>query len=146
ELSDKGRYPAEMLDLNVRTDYGQLRQLGRLSGALGAERRALLESIVSDGWVQSNLVEQFGWKTREQEQEFISLLYYLGMLTIGADAPSSNRLKLTIPNRVIRELHWEHIAEALEEEGELHVEINALESTLEAMAIKGDIAPFLSLF
>jgi hypothetical protein len=67
ELENKGRYPANMLDLNVRTDYGRLQRIATLAGAAGADRRALLESVLTEGYVLSRLVEQFGsraWRPR----------------------------------------------------------------------------------
>jgi hypothetical protein len=38
-----------------------------------------------------------------------SLLYFLGMPTLGASPRDALGYELTIPNRVIRELQWEHL-------------------------------------
>jgi Predicted AAA-ATPase/PD-(D/E)XK nuclease superfamily len=146
ELDDRGRYPADMLDLNVRTDYRRLVRIGMLSSAAAAARRALLESILGDGYVNGALVKQFGAGSLSSENQLISLLYYLGMLTLAAEAPGTGSSRLEIPNRVIRELQWEHLATLLKEQEHVELDTRHLEIALGAMAMQGDIAPFLELF
>src|SRR5262249_49636150 len=84
------------------------------------------------------------------QTQFISLLYYLGMLTIGQapldTPPTVFGYRLEIPNRVIRELIWEHLAMMLKEEGDLAIDTRDIEAALVTMAMRGDIAPFLALF
>ena len=150
ELADQGRYPADMLDLNVRTDYRRLQRIGALSGAAREERRALLEAILADGGIRCRLVRQFGAESVSSQDQFISLLYYLGMLTLGTqpqDRPADVfGDQLEIPNRVIRELQWEHLAALLREEGRIALDTRELSDALEAMALRGEITPFLELF
>ena len=150
EVARKREYPAEMLDLNVRTDYRRLQHIGMLAGSARAERRALLETIASDGAIQSTLDRQFGVRSLSSQSQFISLLYYLGLLTIGQQPPDMPPAvfgyRLEIPNRVIRELIWEHVASMLKEEADLAIDTRDIEVALAAMALRGDIAPFLDLF
>jgi hypothetical protein len=143
-------YPTEMLDFNVRTDYGRLQHIGMLSGAERGARRALLETIAAEGGIQSPIERQFGVRKLSAQTHFVSLLYYLGMLTLGEQppdqAPGVFGYRLEIPNRVIRELGWEHLAIMLRDEGDLAIDTREIEAALFAMAIGGDIAPFLALF
>jgi hypothetical protein len=45
--------------------------------------------ILSEGHIRSEIVEQFGVKSLEDSQtHFLSLLYFLGMLTLGASPRS----------------------------------------------------------
>ncbi len=146
ELHDQGRFPDDMLDPNVRTEYGHLHRIGKLVGAQAAERRALLETILSEGHVRSELVRQFGVKSLSSRAPFLSLLYHLGMLTLGASPRDAIGYDLEIPNRVIRELQWEHLALLLKDEARIDVDVDELRRALGAMAVEGDIAPFLDLF
>jgi hypothetical protein len=146
ELVRVRRAPAEMLDPNVRTDYGRLQRLGLLTGTGSAARRALLQAALSDGFVHGRLLEQFGVKSLSSQDQFLSLLYYLGMLTLGASPPDTTALRLEIPNRVIRELQWSHLALALKEQEGIELRTEDLEEALRRMAVEGDIAPFLDLF
>ncbi|HSO00327.1 MAG TPA: PD-(D/E)XK nuclease domain-containing protein, partial [Candidatus Nanopelagicales bacterium] len=88
----------------------------------------------------------FGVKNLSSHAAFISLLYYLGMLTLR-DAPRDViGYDLEIPNRVIRELQWHHLALMLDEQTEVSINLDDLNAALGAMAVAGDIAPFLDLF
>ena len=146
EIDDRGRYPSNMLDRNVRTEYGHLQRIGTLSGAVAADRRALLQTILGEGHIRSALVEQFGLKSLRSHAPFLSLLYYLGMLTLRASPRDSIGYDLEIPNRVIRELQWEHLALMLEEEKSVTIHVDDLRVALGAMAVDGEIAPFLEMF
>jgi hypothetical protein len=68
------------------------------------------------------------------------------MLTLGASPPDTTALRLEIPNRVIRELQWSHLALALKEQEGIELRTEDLEEALRRMAVEGEIAPFLDLF
>ncbi len=146
ELKLKGVYPANMLDMNVRTDYGRLQRIATLAGAAGKETRALLETILSEGGIESRLVEQFGVRTMNAPAQLISLFYYMGMLTFGPRSPTSAQPNLVIPNLVIRELQWEYLALALKDQEQIWLNTQELQRALEAMAVEGNINPLLMLF
>ncbi len=145
-VAGSGRYPDQMLDLNVRTDYGRLQRIAKLAEAEGGETRALLESILTEESVSSPLVEQFGSRTMHGRAQLVSLFYYMGMLTIGAGSDVSAEPLLVVPNRVIRELQWEYLAFALQDQEQIFLDTQDLSRALAAMAIQGDIEPLLSLF
>src|SRR5262249_8976387 len=146
ELDARGRAPHNMLDRNVRTEYGHLQRIGTLSGTGLSERRALLQGILGEGHVRSDLVEQFGIKSLSSHTHFLSLLYFLGMLTLGPSPHTATGYDLEIPNRVIRELQWEHLALMLQDDAGVRINVDDLQSALAAMAEQGEIEPFLSLF
>jgi Predicted AAA-ATPase/PD-(D/E)XK nuclease superfamily len=146
ELDARGQYPHNMLDRNVRTEYGHLQRIGTLTRTGVAERRALLQAIVGEGHVRSEIVEQFGVKSLASHTHFISLLYFLGMLTLGTSPRNVVGYDLEIPNRVIRELSWEHLALLLRDDAGVAINVDDLQVALGAMAVDGEIGPFLSLF
>jgi hypothetical protein len=139
-------YPDDMLDQNVRTEYGHLQRLGKVSGTDLTERRALLQTILGEGHVRSEIVDRFGVASLASRAHFVSLLYFLGMLTLGPAPRDAYGYDLEIPNRVIRELQWEHLALMLEEEAHVAIHVDDLRAALGAMAVGGEIAPFLDLF
>ncbi len=146
ELEARGEYPKNMLDMNVRTDYARLQRIATLAGAAGKETRTLLETILSEGGVESDLVEQFGASTMYTRAPLISLFYYMGMLTFGTQKLDSPLPFLVVPNRVIRELQWEYIALALKDQEQIWLDDADLSQALKAMANRGDIEPLLLLF
>ena len=146
ELDDRERPPDTMLDRNVRTEYGHLQRIGTLTGANMAERRGLLQTIVGEGHIRSEIIEQFGFANLASHKHFLSLLYFLGMLTLGKAPRDPVGYDLEIPNRVIRELQWEHLALLLRDDAQVNINVDDLEAALGAMAVQGEIAPFLDLF
>ncbi len=141
-----GHYPEQMLDLNVRTDYGRLQRIAKLAEAEGGETRSLLESILTEESVSSPLVEQFGTRTMNGPAQLVSLFYYMGMLTFGAGSEQSADPLLVVPNRVIRELQWEYLAFALQDQEHIFLDTRELSKALSAMAVQGDIEPLLAQF
>jgi hypothetical protein len=139
-------YPDTMLDRNVRTEYGHLQRIGTLSGVDRGERRALLQTIVGEGHIRSEIVDQFGVASLDSHKGFLSLLYFLGMLTLGPAPRDVAGYDLEIPNRVIRELQWEHLALMLRDDAGVAINVDQLELALGAMAVQGDISAFLELF
>lgn len=126
ELRNKGKCPVSMLDLNVRTDYGQLQRMATRAGAGAAERRALLEAVLTEGYVCSRMAPQLGSPHHGLAEQLASLFYYLGMLTIGVTPPDSGAPRLEIPNRVIRELQWEYLALTLREQESIWLDTQSL--------------------
>ena len=146
ELVSWKAYPRKMLDMNVRTDYGQLQRLWSVAGPSGIERRELLQEILDKGFIESPLVEQFGVKSLSLRSQLASLLYYQGMLTLSAEQPAAGNYRLEIPNRVIHELQWEHLAHQLKEYENIHIDTAILTTALLVMARKGDVQPLVDLF
>lgn len=145
-IRTRANWPGEMLDPNVRIDYGRLQRLGLLSGAAAEGRREVLTTILQEGTIRGKLVEQFGAKSVSTREQFVSLLYYIGMLTLSAQQDDPTMLRLEIPNRVIRELSWSHMAYLLEDQEDLGLDTRDLEVALRVMALQGDIGPFLEVF
>ncbi len=145
ELAQLGKFPMEILDPNARTDYRKLHSLWAAVGPQAEERRVAIESIISTGEVWSELVDRFGAKTGSTTSQFVSLMYYTGMLTLTPDMPIGKRVRFETPNRVIRELGYEHYMNLLEDIRGIHMTDEPVGAALYVMASKGDIVPFLDV-
>ena len=146
EILTRGRYPEQMLDLNVRTDYGRLRRLATLSGTGGEDARLLLQTMLTEEKISSRLVEQFGSRAMHAREQLISLFYYMGMLTFASPKTGLALPELVIPNRVIRELQWDYLAFSVQERERITLDPVDLENALSAMAMDGDIQPLVTQF
>nr|WP_251861466.1 AAA family ATPase [Clostridium sp. Marseille-Q2269] len=95
------RYPEEMIDYNIRTDYGRINRL-----AMNFKDESLITDIMNIGKTSTKLVEKFNITSMYDNREnFKSLLFYLGMLTIK-DVEANNVI-LGVPNYVIKNIYWE---------------------------------------
>ncbi|MBK9262376.1 MAG: AAA family ATPase [Polyangiaceae bacterium] len=145
ELANSGEYPTNMLDVNARTDYQKLHRLWASAGPAADERRAALEQILSEGKVSSPLVERFGMRTEATTSQFVSLMYYTGMLTLAPEPPNLDVYHFEPPNRVIRDLSWEHYTRLLEDLQGLVLRSQPIALALLDITHKGDLEPFLDL-
>jgi len=141
-----GRPPEQMLDLNVRTDYGRIYRIAMLASAKQSDTRELLEEILTTESISSPLVEQFGSLGMFGRAQLVSLFYYMGMLTFDPEAATESIPKLVIPNRVMREVQWEYLSVAMAQHDGIRIDGRDLETALVAMANRGDIQPLLDLF
>lgn len=143
ELGRRGTFPKTMLDANARTDYQKLHGLWAAAGPAAEERRAVLEQMLSEGSVSSPLVDRFGTRTTTTTAQFVSLMYYTGMLTLAPEAALGEFHTFVPPNRVIRELAWEHYTLLLEDLHRLPLTGQAIGLALLAMTLDGNIEPLL---
>ncbi|MDM8531750.1 AAA family ATPase [Anaerolineales bacterium HSG25] len=107
------QYPRNMLDKNLSSDRKKVEYAATLPGGERLLIRALDEK---EPLVVPNVTERFGVRDMIEANEndtFIgSLLYYLGMLTLGGNAPL-RKLKLSVPNLVVRGLYFEQLQQVL---------------------------------
>ena len=97
---DNGKAPREMIEDNIRIDYEKLRMLIRKDKEF-AHDASVIQTLVSQGYITGELKKGFPAVNITNPDNFISLLYYFGMLTIsGID---KGKTKLTIPNLVVQE-------------------------------------------
>lgn len=146
ELKQSGRYPRQMLDMNVRTDYGRLYAIAKAASGLETGTRELLDEILTNESISSPLVEQFGTKLLFSREQIVSLFYYMGMLTFADDAATMFEPKLVIPNQVMRELQWGYMAHALSDHDGIRIDTGILSRALKKMAGDGEIQPLLDVF
>jgi hypothetical protein len=108
--------PNELIDRNVRMDYGKVRHLILIEQ--GEQKRVngnfpQLRKIVEDEEVHSKLVRGFPLEDMALPENFISLLFYLGLLTIKAE--KEGRLVFTIPNLTVKSILLQIYHTALQE-------------------------------
>jgi hypothetical protein len=142
-MSPPASYPEEVLDVNVRTDYGRIRRL--LFTADGAPRTPLIEAfqtVLTEGSVDAVLQGSFPLARAYEEDFFLSLLCYLGLLTLQ---PEDGWSRLGIPNYAIRKLYWEAIARLLQDLHQVDVDQGRVQAAIKAMGRDGDLGPFLAL-
>lgn len=124
-------YPEEMIDNNVKTDYGKVNQL-----AYNFNDREALEEIMSTGEISTILVDRFNIHTMYSDKEnFKSLLFYLGMLTIKERGPLGTVLK--VPNYVIKTIYWEQHFQKISEN--YNIETQKIRIAVNEMRMHGNI-------
>ena len=135
-----GVSPKQMLDANTRTDYKKLKRLVELDG-MSERERGYIQQIAAEGSIVADLHYSFPAERIFDEGNFISLLYYYGMLTIVGT--NMDELVLGIPNNNVRKQYYDYILE--ESRYDATINISQLRAAYRTMASRGDIKPALSL-
>ena len=131
-----GFYPEDLIDENVKTDYGRLNRL-----VSNEENRWVLEEIILNEGIVADLVTKFSFDRMYDDEYFVSLLFYMGLLTI--DRRERMRLFLKIPNYVVKTIFWEYIEKSLESRFEIRLSTNELRKSIENLAYDGQIKPYI---
>ena len=141
EFVYKNTYPRDLIDSNIASDYGKIRRLFHLGDI--DRNYILLEELIELGSVTGLLTKQFSFEKEFTKNDFISLLFYLGFVTLK-DIKFA-RLKFSVPNYVIKGLYWEFFIASLRERHQLNFDTDNVGDKLEEMAQNNAIAPFVSL-
>ena len=136
----KGCPPENMVDVNTRTDYKKLKRLLELD-EMGDEQHSLIHEIAADGKTLGNVNESFPAERIYEGRNFLSLLYYYGMLTIAGTRGA--QLVLGIPNNNVRLQYYNYLLEEYQQMA--HVNVNHLNSLFYNMAIEGDWRPAMEM-
>lgn len=99
-IDNNGRVPRNMIESNIRIDYEKLRMLIRKDKEFAHDASAI-QTLVSQGYITGELKESFPAANIVDSDNFVSLLYYFGMLTISG--MYKGKTQLTIPNQVVQE-------------------------------------------
>lgn len=138
EYISRNEIPRDMIDQNIKIDYGKLRYL--ILTDLEGSRKAngnfeKLKYILQEKEIKSDIAASFPVSGIIEPANFISLLYYTGLLTIkGAEEGITS---LTIPNESIRKLYYEYIRKGYKDINVFNVDLLKLSQLFSAMAYRG---------
>ena len=110
---DFHRPPENMVDKNIRTDYSKLKMLARIDhdNTHEGSRMSTIEEIAAKGEILVDLHTSFPSEKIADIENFRSLLYYYGLLTMCGTR--GDRLKMCIPNNCVREQYLRILARLL---------------------------------
>ena len=137
-IGNRCRLPKRMLDENIRVDYNKLRMLIRKDKEF-AHDASIIQTLVSKGYVTGELKEGFPAEDIANNDNFLSLLYYFGMVTIGGFY--RGKPKFVIPNEVVREQVYTYLLDNYHD-NHLYTDKDRLSLLEENMAYDGEFKPF----
>jgi hypothetical protein len=109
-------YPTELLDPNIASDYNKIRKSFKIKGQ-EKENLVHLNALVETGELKSNLVHLFDLEKQFGRADFISLLYYQGIITIYDN--QYNQIIFRMPNYVIEQLYFQYFHQVALEQSNL---------------------------
>ncbi len=129
-----GEMPDNLIDQNAKTDYMKLRHLvitdKEFNGNFGR-----LKEVIEEKEIYSSINISFPVEKLNYPENFVSLLFFLGLLTINR--VEHDESILTIPNEVVKRLYCEYMREGYSDTGKFQVDIHRFRNLMRLMAYEG---------
>ena len=127
--------PNDLVDVNIASDYSKVGKM--LNLCKGENRLEILRKTVQGEPITNKIVKKFNPAIEFTEADMISMLYYLGYLTISGE--KLGLPELTIPNKVMKEIYAEYFMQIMNKEAEFKIDNTASQQILEEIALEGKI-------
>jgi hypothetical protein len=135
------KIPQKLIDDNIASDYSKIRNLLNLKTP--EQNRKVIQKVITERTVTIDLISKFNFELPFKEKHFISLLFYLGMLSVDSD--DEGELVLKVPNYVISGIYFDFFQEWLELELGYSPNLEAFKKAEKQMRTEGEIGPFIKL-
>ena len=137
--------PDNLIDTNVRIDYGKLRHLLTVGRQMNVRQLNgnfdLLRDVIAEGRADSEIVDSFPLARLAERENFLSLLHYFGLLSIRGVTAETPRLG--IPNQTVRRLMYGYLRDAYDDVGVFSLDLVEFDRLTRRMALEGDWRPAL---
>ena len=130
-----GEIPDKLIDTNIASDYSKIGKM--LDLCKGENRLEILRKTVQGEPIVNTIIEKFNPAKEFTENDMISMLYYLGYLTISGELVGIP--ELTIPNKVMKEIYADYFMQMMDKEAEFRIDNNANQEILIQLAQEGRI-------
>jgi len=130
-----GKIPTKLIDVNIASDYSKI---GKMLGLCKGENRLeILRKTVQGELINNSIVEKFNPAIEFDETDMISMLYYLGYLTISGE--DLGMPELTIPNKVMKEIYADYFMQLMNQEADFRIDNTRNQEILREIAREGKI-------
>ncbi|MBF0449693.1 MAG: AAA family ATPase [Candidatus Magnetomorum sp.] len=133
--------PDELIDTNIASDYGKIKKLFALQEPF--RNSLVLEELMALNQTRAFLTRQFSFERDFNRNDFVSLLFYLGLVSIKS--AFLNQLNFSIPNYVIKELYREFFLYFIKNQNKLDFDTVSVSDALIKLAESNTIEPFLDI-
>ena len=126
--------PRQLIDMNIASDYSKLGKM--LDLCKGEEREKVIEKTIAGEGIVSDITQKFNPAIEFTEKDLISMLYYLGYLTIAREEVGYPVLE--VPNLVMKEIYADYFLQILKRNIAIDINENYTEIARE-IALEGKI-------
>ncbi len=133
--------PENMITDTIRTDYNKIRQLISIDKQMQGNS-SIIKEIIANGSINENIVSDFPIEEINKKNNFVSLLYYLGMLSISG--VKRGKTDLSIPNEVVKEQIYSYMMNIYQESLEINLDTHKLKNLMEKLAWEANWKDYFS--
>ncbi|MDQ1354152.1 MAG: hypothetical protein QG657_4461 [Acidobacteriota bacterium] len=139
--------PVDLIDQNVRIDYGKLRHLiildrGETKTPITNGNFSKLKEIIEEGGTSSIISQGFPLEEMMNANNFKSLLFYFGLLTIKGI--EKDNVRLEIPNETVKRLFYDYIKQAYRETGVFTLDLSKYAGLMTNLGYDGEWEPLFN--
>ncbi|MBF0410701.1 MAG: AAA family ATPase [Candidatus Riflebacteria bacterium] len=140
----KGKELPDMFDRNVVSDYGKIGNLFNIGGC-NSERMQVLNNIIEGKEQQTIITDQFNLELPMTLNDFKTLLFYMGFLTIKRYDSTGDLIFLDVPNYVMKELYFNYFRFKIEEHFSFKIDSTKISTAIMEIAREGSISKLVQL-
>ena len=133
--------PRNLVDVNIASDYSKIGKM--LDLCKGEKRAEIIEKTVSGEGILAEITQKFNPSMEFTDTDLVSMLYYLGYLTISNEKLGKSELK--IPNKVMREIYSEYFMKLIDEKAKMQIDNDEYNQVLEELALEGKIDKIIEI-
>ena len=140
EIKSEGKKVKYIIDDNLKIDYGRIKNLVNQH-----DNKEKLRQLIENNSVGGKVSKQFSIEKIHEENNFFSLLFYMGLVTL--DNANPQRIALKIPNYSVKTIYWEFVENMLTEElPGLSLDNSKYLDSIYTLAYENDYKPFFEYF
>ena len=136
-----GKYPQALVDMNIASDYGKIRRFFNIKNR--DANYEVLDHLIREKSLVAELTGQFSFERPFTRNDFISMLFYMGFISIKDEYRAA--LRFRIPNFVIETLYLSYFVELLETREDLSMNLTEAGEAIRTLAWENRLEPFLEL-
>ena len=129
------KLPESLVDVNIASDYSKIGKM--LDLCKGEKRAEIIETTVSGEGILSEITQKFNPAMEFTDMDLVSMLYYLGYLTIVKEELGMPELK--VPNKVMREIYSDYFIKLIDDEAQMSIDNDEYTEILRQLALEGQI-------
>ena len=133
-LSTKGRTPEDLVDENLATTGTKIKNLAGLINESG--NYEILNELLLKGEISGDLVESFELERKFTRDDFISMLYYNGYITIKETGLETT---FKIPNYVTEILYASYFLNITDVDNKFIIDTEEVKAAMKQLALYGNI-------
>jgi hypothetical protein len=139
EYAEQRKYPGEMLDINIVSDYSKIQKLFNIQGK-AEQHLDVLRELLETGEVTAALTAQYSFERGFTKDDLVSLLFFMGFLTIKSK--NLGRYTFVFPNYVIKKLYADYFLNSILQRNNLSIDNAPVNEAIIEMATSGNPTAF----
>jgi len=138
-IKNGGNIPDKIVDKNISTDYNKMVALIRFEKQFGA-KTSLIQRINNDGQIYAQIEDEFALKDLDKYENLVSLMYYMGLLSIGGY--DTGDTLLIVPNATVRQQYFMYMVRNYDVLISWKTDDNVMTDLGRGLAKRGEHEPF----